>query len=76
MLQFLSIPTFIVAFIIGLVFSYIKTPKYKYVYMYPTPDNLKKYQWVDKAKNCYGWTKIEVHCPEQLSDAQTIPIQN
>ena len=76
MLKFISIPLFIVSFLLGIVFAQVKKPKSDIVYIYPTPKNVKKYQWVDKSENCYGWTRDEVHCPDNPNEIQSIPIQN
>ncbi len=77
MLRFISIPVLIISFIIGMVFSYGKEEdEENRVYVYPSPNTIKKYQWIDKANNCYGWSKSEVICPENPDLIQKIPIQN
>jgi hypothetical protein len=41
--------------------------------MHPTPDNIDKYQYKDKADNCFSYQMKEVKCPaEQLIHNMTI----
>ena len=76
LLKFISLPIFIVSLAIGLLLVYMQVPENKFVYVYPTPDNLSKFQWKDKANNCYTWSQHEVFCPDNEQDIQLIPIQN
>ncbi len=55
MLKLISFPVFLVSLAIGLLLVYLSEPEYKNVYIYPNPDNINKYQWMDNAKNCYEW---------------------
>jgi len=76
LLRFISIPVFIVSLAIGILLVYVQVPENTLVYVYPTPDNLDKLQWKDKADNCYTWSQHEVSCPDNILDIQLIPIQN
>jgi hypothetical protein len=74
--RFISLPIFIVSLAIGILLVYLQVPKHKLVYIYPTPENLSKVQWKDKAEKCYTWDQLEVSCPDNNRNIQSIPIQN
>jgi hypothetical protein len=76
LLKFISPPIFIGSLAIGILLVYLQVPKHKLVYVYPTPTNITKVQWKDKAENCYTWDQQEISCPDDLLNIQPIPIQN
>jgi hypothetical protein len=47
----------------------------KEVYVFPTPENMGRIQYKDKADNCYVYEGKEVSCPSQ-DKIQTVPIQH
>ena len=66
------ISLFIVSLIVGLVFVYMSPIEYRTVVVYPTPSNVDKIQYKDKAENCYKFTAKLVNCTK---DARKIPVQ-
>ena len=76
MLKFISLPIFLVSLTIGLLLVYLKEPEYKTVYIYPNPDNISKYQWMDNANNCYEWQQSDILCPDNPEHISQIPLQN
>jgi len=75
-MKFISIPVFIVSLAVGLFFVYITNPDPEIIYIYPTPENIDKVQYKDKANNCYDFQQSEVACPSDPSKVKIIPVQN
>ena len=74
--ELFSLPVFIVSFLIGIVFVYLSDKPSKIINVYPTPDNLNKFQYIDKASNCYEYYAEEVNCPSDINKITLIPVQN
>jgi len=70
----ISLPVFIISLSIGLLFVYLSTPPPTVIYVYPTPENINKVEYKDKADNCYQFKSTEVSCVN-TEDIKTIPIQ-
>lgn len=75
MLQYISIPAFIISLAIGLFVVYIYGTDLKTVYVYPTPENIERILYKDHADTCYAYKPIEVKCPADVSKIKTTPIQ-
>jgi hypothetical protein len=75
LLDFISFPIFIISFSIGLFFVYILGPNIKTIYIYPTPENVDKILFKDKADNCFTFEEQEMDCPSDPSKISTIPLQ-
>jgi hypothetical protein len=75
-LNYISIPVFLVSFAIGLFFIYILGPEMKTIYIYPSPENIDKVLFKDKAENCFYFKEEVVECPKNESLISTIPIQS
>ena len=73
-LNYISIPVFLISFAVGLFFVYILGPEMKTIYVYPTPENVDKIMFKDKADNCFYFEEQEVNCPKN-SFISKIPIQ-
>lgn len=74
-LNYISVPIFILSFAIGLFFVYILGPDIKTVYIYPNPENIDKMLFKDKANNCFSFDEEIVDCPSNKSLISSIPIQ-
>ena len=75
-LNYISIPVFLISFAIGLFFVYILGPEMKTIYIYPTPENVDKILFRDKADNCFTFQEQMVDCPKDETLISSIPIQN
>ena len=47
----------------------------KTIYIYPTPENVGKVYYKDKADNCFYFEEEGVKCPQYDIQIYTIPIQ-
>lgn len=47
----------------------------KHIYVYPTPENVDKILFKDKADNCFRFEEEEIKCPTDSTLISTIPIQ-
>jgi len=74
-LHYISIPTFLISFAIGIFFIYILGLEMKTILIYPTPENVDKILFKDKADNCFYFDQIEAECPKDFSLLSYIPIQ-
>jgi hypothetical protein len=75
LLNYISIPVFLVSFAIGLFFVYILGPEMKTVFIYPSPENIDKVLFKDKADNCFSFKEEIVDCPKDESLISKIPMQ-
>ena len=73
--KYICIYTFLLSFSIGMFFTYTLGPETKDIYIYPTIDNYLKYQYKDKAGQCFEFKPIKVKCPLNPFDIKDIPLQ-
>jgi len=73
--KYISLPVFIISFAIGLLFVYILGPEQKKIYIFPTPENVDKLLFKDKANNCFHFEEETVDCPSDPSKISDIPMQ-
>ena len=71
-----SLPIFIISFILGLIFINLSDKPSKIIHVYPTPDNVHKFEYKDKAENCFEYEATVVNCPSDIKKIKVIPIQN
>jgi len=74
--KFFHVPTFIISLATGLFFTYITRPEPTIIYVYPTPDNTDKIQYIDKADNVFSFDYKKVECPSDETKIKNIPVQN
>jgi len=54
---------------------YIWGPEIKTVYVFPTPDNAGKVQYMDSAQTCFTYEASELPCPKNSSLIDAVPMQ-
>lgn len=60
--NYLNIKYFIISLSIGLLYIYLLEENKQTIYIYPTPENIDKYQYKDKSDNCFSYDLEEVEC--------------
>lgn len=75
-LNYISLPAFLISFALGLFVAYILGPEMKDVFVYPTPENVDTFLFQDHADHCFSFQANEVKCPNDPSLLSTIPVQN
>jgi hypothetical protein len=75
LLNYISIPVFLVSFAIGLFFIYVLGPEIKTIFIYPSPENVDKILFKDKADNCFSFQEEIIECPKNELLISKIPIQ-
>lgn len=75
LLNYISIPVFLISFAIGMFFIYILGPKMKRINVYPTPEIVDNILFKDKADNCFEFKQTQVKCPDNEDDIFKIPVQ-
>jgi hypothetical protein len=75
LLNYISLPIFFISFAIGLFFIYLIGPETKTIYIYPTPENVNKVLFKDKADNCFLFEQEFVECPKDQNLISKVPIQ-
>jgi hypothetical protein len=75
LLNYISLPIFLISFAIGLLFVYLMGPDMKTIYIYPSPENVDKVLFRDKADNCFYFEEENVECPKDENLISKIPIQ-
>ena len=73
--NYISLPIFLISFAIGLFCIYVIGPESKKIYIYPSPENYMKMQYIDNANQCFTFKPIETQCPINPFSIKTIPIQ-
>ena len=74
-MKYISLPLFILSFLIGMVYIYMSSPPNRSILIYPTVDNNGKFQYIDKAENCFTFEAKEDKCPFNTGSLKKIPIQ-
>ena len=74
--NYIDFRIFFVSLAVGLFLVYIYQPTPTVIYVYPTPDNIDKLQFKDKANNCYHFKADEIKCPKDKNTIQSIPVQD
>jgi len=71
--RIVNVHVFLISLAIGTLFVYLSVPTPTVIYVYPTPDNIDKVEYIDKAQNCFQFKASEVKCS---SESKEIPLQS
>ena len=63
-LKYFDFRYFFISFAIGILYVYLTDDYKKVIVIYPNPDNLEKYTYLDKANNCFQYELDEANCAE------------
>lgn len=63
-LGFFNFKYFLISFAVGILYIYLTEDYKKVIILYPTPDNVDKYVYVDKSKNCFNYDLQKIDCPK------------
>ncbi len=74
-LQYISIPVFLISFIVGIVSIFLFGPETKTVRVYPSLDNYKDLIYQDNASQCFSMSPVAGDCPSNAAKIQDVPIQ-
>lgn len=66
-LDYVSLPIFLISLAVGLFVVYALGPEQKIVYIFPTPKNIKRMLFKDKTDECFSYKSEEVECPADTS---------
>jgi len=75
-LDYISLPVFLISLAIGLFVVYILGAEETIVYIYPTPKNVHKMLFKDKTDECFKYIYKKVDCPTDESLIQKTNVQS
>ena len=75
-MKLISVPVFLISFAIGMLVVYITGPSPREIMVYPTPDNIDKLLYRDRADQCFEFEHKEIPCPKDKNHIHKIPVQN
>jgi hypothetical protein len=70
-----SLPIFLIALAVGLLFVYLNEPQGDIIYVYPTPDNVDEIEYKDRAGNCFEFSANKIECLVDKDKIKHIPVQ-
>ena len=75
LLKYISLPVFLLSFVVGLFFVFVMGPEMKTVHIYPSPETVGKFVFQDKAGSCFTFRAKTQGCPEDESKISAVPMQ-
>jgi hypothetical protein len=75
LLKYFKFRYFLISFSIGILYIYITNEYKKVIIMYPNPDNINKYTYIDKANNCFNYRLNERECPKKSNEYINIEVK-
>jgi len=68
-------PVFFVSLVVGTVFVYLSSAATKTVFVYPTPENVGRYVYLDEVGTCYQFQPSRRECKNDDPTLKDIPAQ-
>lgn len=65
--KFIDLRYFLISLSVGLLYIYLTEDFKKVIIVYPHPDNINKYTYVDKVDNCFNYELNPNDCPSSSS---------
>ena len=72
--KIINLRVFLLSLFLGLIFIYLNDDRKK-INVYPTPSNINKVEYKERAQNCYEYSMEEVKCPSKSSQINHVPVQ-
>jgi hypothetical protein len=72
---YINWPVFFVSLAAGAVFVYLSSSATKTIFVYPTPDNVGRYVYLDEAGTCYQFQPSRRECKKDDPSVKDIPAQ-
>ena len=66
---------FFAALVVGLLYTYLTSPKGTVIVRYPTPENAGKITYRDEADACYQYKVSPTNCPSDNTMIKQVPLQ-
>jgi len=66
--KYLDVKLFLIGLSVGLLYIYLAEEYKKVIIIYPTPNNIDKYQYKDKSDECFSYELTEVKCPAEYNE--------
>ena len=73
--KYLDFRYFFISFAIGILYIYLTNDYKKQIIIYPNPNNVDKYTFVDKADNCFKYSLEETKCPTSSEQYKDVKIE-
>ena len=75
MLNIIKFHYFVISLCVGLLYIYLNEDYKHIIVLYPNPQNIGKYTYVDKANNCFNYDLNERECPKNEDEYVKISVQ-
>ena len=74
MINIIKLKYFLISLSFGLLYIYLNEDYKNVIILYPNPQNVSKYTYVDKANNCFNYDLKETKCPKNKNDYVKIEV--
>ena len=72
--KYINKKAFLISFAVGLLYIYLTDDYKKVIVVYPTPMNIDKQLYVDKANNCFKYNLQEDVCSTNKKDYVNVDV--